>query len=177
MRKILFLLLTFTAIAVQAQEINWITMDQALAAQKKNPKKIIVDVYADWCGPCKMMDRNTFTNKDVIKYINDNFYAVKFNAEGTEEVNINGQKLTNPAYNPARRGRNATHQFVTALQVRGYPSMVYFTEKGEVIQAVPGYQSPQQLEIYLKMMASDDYKNITSAAEWQEYQKSFQGTF
>ena len=152
-------------------------MNEALAAQKENPKKIIVDVYADWCGPCKMMDKNTFTNKDVVKYINDNFYAVKFDAEGTEEVTIGEVKFTNPKYNPDRRGRNATHELVGALQVRGYPSLVYFTEEGEVIQAIPGYQTPKQLELYLKMMASDDYKNITSASDWQAYQKSFEGTF
>ena len=177
MKKLLILALSLIAIAVQAQEINWITMDEALAAQKKNPKKIVVDVYADWCGPCKMMDRNTFANEDVIQYINDNFYAVKFDAEGTEEVNYQGHQFTNPEYREGKRGRNSTHQFTRALQVRGYPSMVYFDENGGLIQAVPGYQAPQQLEIYLKMIASDDYKEITSAESWQNYQKSFEGTF
>src|SRR5690625_4944536 len=177
MRKIFLLIFTVATFAVQAQEINWITMDEALAAQKKNPKKIVVDVYADWCGPCKMMDRNTFTNKDVIQYINENFYAVKFNAEGTEEVNYQGKQFTNPGYRKGKRGRNATNQFPMALQVRGYPSMVYFDENGTLIQAIPGYQTPQQLEVYLKMIASDDYKEITSAESWQNYQKSFEGTF
>jgi len=177
MKKLIVLALSLMAIAVQAQEINWITMDEALAAQKENPKKIVVDVYADWCGPCKMMDRNTFTNEDVIQYINENFYAVKFDAEGTEEVNYQGHQFTNPEYKEGKRGRNSTHQFTRALQVRGYPSMVYFDEKGALIQAVPGYQAPQQLEIYLKMIATDDYKEITSAESWQNYQKSFEGTF
>jgi|SRR5699024_5514147 len=177
MRKLFLFILVITAFGMQAQEIKWITMNEALAAQKKNPKKIVVDVYADWCGPCKMMDRNTFTDKNVINYINENFYAVKFNAEGTEEVTYNGKTFTNPKYQANKRGRNATHQFPLALQVRAYPSLVYFDEEGAVIQTIPGYFTPSQLEIYLKMMATDDYKEITTAEAWNAYQKAFEGTF
>ena len=177
MRKLLLFLFTITVLTVQAQEINWVTMDEALAAQQESPRKIVVDVYADWCGPCKMMDRNTFSNADVIEYINENYYAVKFDAEGDEVVNYQGQQFTNPGYVEGKRGRNATHEFSMALQVRGYPSMVYFDEQGELIQAIPGYQTPQQLEVFLKMIGSDDYKEVTSAESWQNYQKSFQGTF
>lgn len=54
----------------QAQEIKWMTMNEALAAQKKKPKKILMDAYTTWCGPCKLMDQKTFTNKDVVNYVN-----------------------------------------------------------------------------------------------------------
>ena len=62
------------------------TLDEARAAQKKEPKKIFMDVYTNWCGPCKLLDKNTFQNPDVSRYISEHFYAVKFNAEGTEEI-------------------------------------------------------------------------------------------
>ena len=65
-----------------AQEINWVTLEKAIELQKKTPKKIMMDVYTSWCGPCKMLDKNTFQNADVVKYVNANYYAVKFNAEG-----------------------------------------------------------------------------------------------
>ena len=55
-----FLLLI--TISVSAQEINWMTFEEAIALQKKNPKKIMVDMYTVWCGPCKLLDRNTFHN-------------------------------------------------------------------------------------------------------------------
>ena len=63
-----------------SQEVNWISMDKAQELQKV-PKNIMMDVYTDWCGPCKLMDKNTFQNPDVANFLNENFYAVKFNAE------------------------------------------------------------------------------------------------
>lgn len=177
--KYILLIVAFALapMVTQAQEIKWITMNEALAAQKKNPKKIFVDVYTVWCGPCKMLDRNTFSNKNVINYINKNFYAVKFNGEGTEEITYNGHTYTNPGYQQGRSGRNATHQFTGALRVTGYPTLAYFDEKGNLIQAVAGYQSPQQLEIFLKMMATNEYKRLSTTQAWNDYQKNFVSTF
>lgn len=173
----LLLFFTLTPMVIQAQEINWMTMDEALAAQKKKPKKIFMDVYTIWCGPCKLLDKNTFTNKDVIDYLNKNYYPVKFNGEGDEVVNYNGHTFTNPGFQPNRTGRNATHQFTAALKITGYPSLVYFDEQGKLIQAVAGYKTPQQLEIFLKMMATDDYKRLTTTEAWNDYQKNFKATF
>ena len=86
MKKVLLtLLIALGSVAVQAQEIKWMTMDEALTAQKKKARPIFMDVYTDWCGPCKMLDKNTFHDKAVADYINENYYAVKFNAEGQEE--------------------------------------------------------------------------------------------
>ena len=152
-------------------------MDEALTAQEQEPKKIIMDVYTTWCGPCKLLDKNTFGDKEVAKFINKNYYPVKFNAEGPEEITYQGFTYTNPNYQPARKGRNATHSFADALKLTGYPSIVFFQENGNLIQSLPGYKSPQELEIYLKMIANDDYKGLTTVEAWQDYQKNFKGTF
>lgn len=177
MKKISILLAILFSGFISAQEINWMTMNEALAAQKEEPKKIFLDAYTDWCGPCKMLDRNTFQNEDVAEYINEHFYAVKFNAEGTESIDYEGFTYTNPNYIPNKRGRNSQHQFAEFLKVRAYPTMVFFDEKGEVITPIMGYKTPKQLEIYLKMVASDDYKEVKTTEAWNEYQKDFEGTF
>lgn len=177
MKKYLLFVLLLTITSVSAQQINWMTMNDALAAQKKQPKKIFMDVYTTWCGPCKLLDKNTFSDKDVIEFINKNYYAVKFNAEGTEKITFQDFTYTNPNYQEGRKGRNATHFFADALKLRGYPSLVFFKEDGALIQAVPGYKTPQQLEIYLKMIANDDYKELTTAEAWQKYQDNFKYTF
>ncbi|OYQ34379.1 thioredoxin [Flavobacterium cyanobacteriorum] len=151
MKKLLLtLFLALGAMATQAQEINWMTFDEALAAQKKKAKPIFMDVYTDWCGPCKMLDKNTFHDASVVSYINDNFYAVKFNAEGNSVVNYKGKKYTNPQYVAGRQGRNAVHDFTLFLKVQAYPSMMVFDSKGEVKSPIVGYLSPQQLLEALK---------------------------
>jgi len=176
MKKLLVLFLIATTATMTAQKINWMSMGDALAAQKKEPKKIFMDAYTTWCGPCKLLDKNTFSDPKVIKYINENFYAVKFNAEGTEEITYEGFRYTNPNHVPGKR-RNSQHLFAHALKIRAYPSLAFFESDGGFIQTVPGYRTPQQLEIYLKMIASGDYKELTTAAAWKEYQENFKGTF
>ena len=79
-------------------KIKWISLEDAVYLQEASPRNIIIDVYTNWCGPCKLLDRNTFSNKSVIKYINDNFYAVKFNAEGNGVINFKGYEFTNPNF-------------------------------------------------------------------------------
>lgn len=151
MKKILLaLFIALGSVAVQAQEVKWMSMDEALAAQKKKAKPIFMDVYTDWCGPCKMLDKNTFHDKAVADYINENYYAVKFNAEGSSEINYKGKKYVNAKYDANRKGRNAVHDFATFLKVQAYPSMMVFDSKGEVKAPIVGYHTPDQLLPLLK---------------------------
>ncbi len=177
--KFFFICIAFLLVttSLTAQEIKWMSMNEALAAQKQVPKKIIMDAYTNWCGPCKLMDKNTFTNKDVINYVSEHFYAVKFDAEGTEEVMYKDFNYTNPNFDPARKGRNSQHFFADALKITGYPSLVFFDEASEIIAPIVGYRTPEQLEIFLKMIAKDHYKELTSGEAWQKYEANFKGTF
>lgn len=151
MKKLLLaLFVALGTFAAQAQEIKWMSMDEALAAQKKKAKPIFMDVYTDWCGPCKMLDKNTFHDKAVADYVNANYYPVKFNAEGNTEFNFNGKKYANPKYIPNRKGRNAVHEFTYFLKVNAYPSMVVLNHKGEIENTIVGYHQPDQLLEALK---------------------------
>jgi len=179
MNKLILILLFFgAATCVKAQEtINWVSFNQALELQKKNPKKIFMDVYTDWCGPCKMLDKQTFHNPDVVKYVNENYYAVKFNGEGKEKINYQGKTYTNSKYVEGRTGRNNTHDFTNVLQVRAYPTMLFFDEEGAYIDSITSFLRPKQLEIYLKLFAQNDHKKIDTTEKWQEYQLNFKNTF
>jgi thioredoxin-related protein len=178
MIRIITIFLLFIGINSQAQEINWMSMNEALAAQEKEPKKIFMDAYTVWCGPCKMLDKNTFTNYDVIEFVNENYYPVKFNAEGPEEIDFKGQLFKNPQYDPEKKTRrNSPHQLARALKITGYPSLVFFDEEANLIAPIPGYRTPQQLELYLKLFAEDEYKKMTSKEAFADYQENFEGSF
>lgn len=132
--KILTLFLLIHA-GVQAQtKINWLSLEEAYAKSKIAPKKTIIDVYTGWCGWCKVMDKNTFSHPDVIKYINENFYAVKLDAEGTKDIKIGG---TVYKYDEKNRANSAAIALLNGQM--SYPSMVYLDEGFNMIQPVPGY--------------------------------------
>ena len=161
----------------QAGEINWMTIEEAEAAQKNDPKKIVMDVYTKWCGPCKMLDKNTFHNADVAAYINENYYPVKFDAESPDDVKFKGQTYSNPDYDPNRKGRNGVNQFSRAMGVSAYPTIIFLDEDQNVIAPIPGYKTPQQLEMYLKFFATNEYKNVTTKEQWVSYQENFTPEF
>ena len=169
---VLFLLTSF--IEVKAQEIKWLSLEQALKAQKVVPKKIFMDVFTKWCGPCKILDNRTFKNPDVARYISEHYYAVKFNGEGQEKINFLGNNFANPNYNSARANRrNSTHQFTQFLGISAYPTMVFISEQGDLIMPLQGYQTPQQLELFLKMIKQGDYQVFSNSEDFQKYRKNF----
>lgn len=175
---ILILFSAFISVNSLAQEIKWVTLDEAIKLQKKEPKKIIMDAYTNWCGPCKMLDKNTFHNEDVVAYINENFYAVKFNAEGNETITYKSNTYDNPGYNPDNANkRNSPHRLASYLNVTAYPTLVFFDENGDFITPIVGYQTPQQLELYLKLFKDDHHKNMTTQEDFNEFYKAFKPEF
>ncbi len=161
-----------------AQEINWVTLDKAIELQKENPKKIMMDVYTSWCGPCKMLDKNTFHNPDVVNYVNANYYAVKFNAEGNQEVTYKGKTYGNPGYKAELANRrNSVHELSRFFQVNAYPTILFMDEQAGLLAPIKGYQKPKQLELYLKLFKENHHKNITTQEEFNTYVSNFKSQF
>ena len=128
---LLFCVLLGLSSAAQKDSIEWLSFEEAVKRNEKEPKKFIVDVYTDWCGWCKKMDANTFTNPVIIKYINENYWAVKLNAERKDTVVLGQQTFINENLTQ-RRG---PHQLAVAL-LNGkmtYPSIVYLDENVELM--------------------------------------------
>ena len=120
------------SVTAEAQDqINWLKFEEAIAANAENPKMLLVDVYTDWCGWCKKMDKETFTDPKVIAHINSNFYAVKMNAEDTKRTfEFMGKEYT-----------EAT--MAAAMRVRSYPNFVIIEPKLQNIAQLPGYRQPE----------------------------------
>lgn len=145
-KSILLVLFTMACFVSQAQEIKWMSMKDALTAQKKNKKPIFIDAYTVWCGPCKMLDKNTFSDPKVAKVINEKYNPVKFNAEGNEEFQFGGKLYKNPNYQEARKNsRNGIHDFAIFIGVQAYPDMIILDKDGKKIKDILGYRTPDQL--------------------------------
>ncbi|TDE13681.1 thioredoxin family protein [Dyadobacter psychrotolerans] len=131
--------------------IQWMTIEQAYAKIQNEPRKILIDVYTDWCGWCKVMDKETFKNKAVIEYINKKFYAVKLDAEQKEEITLGDKKFIS-------QGR--THQLALALTNNqpSYPTTVFLDDQFQMIQPLPGYMKAKEFHEVITFIGDNYHK-------------------
>lgn len=149
-----------------SDEINWLTWSEVEEALKKEKKKVFVDVYTDWCGYCKKMDKTTFKDKEIIKYINENFYAVKFDAENKETITLDGNK-----YKYVKSGKRGYNQLAADL-LKGrlsYPTIVFLNDDLSLIQPIPGYLDAKKMEVIVTYFAENNHKKTP----WTRYEKSY----
>ena len=174
MKKIFLLLIVVNFIYLnvnKAQEtkVKWYSFEEAVELNKKEQRKIFIDVYTDWCGWCKKMDATTFTNPEIAKILNEQYYAVKFDAEQKEEITFKGQ-----TFKFIPNGRRGYHELAAALlnNKLSFPSVAYLNENNQLLAAVPGYYTADKLEPVLKFFADNAYKTQS----FEEYQNFFNKT-
>lgn len=151
----------------QSVQVKWYTIQEAEKMVKSNPRPIVIDTYTDWCGWCKKLDQETFSNPVVAEILNTKFYAVKFNAEGKDPVTFLGRNFVNDG----KSGRS--HQLAIAL-LQGqmsYPNLVFFNEKLQLLTNVPGYREAKEMEVLLSFFADKAYEKVN----FQDYGKNFKG--
>ncbi len=117
------------------QLVRWHSFDKGMAMGKKEKKKIFLNFYADWCQYCKVMDKSTFADSSVVNYLNENFIAVRVNADRDRKV-------------------------AADYQVKGLPVSWFITENGENIGSQPGYIPAETLLPLLKYIYTDSYKDM-----------------
>jgi thioredoxin-related protein len=168
MRKLLILLVSFAAVlTANAQTaVKWYTIEEAYTMTKKEPRKIMIDVYTDWCSWCKVMDSKTFSNQVIADYLNTYFYPVKFNAEQKADVILNGK-----TYKFVNSGSRGYHELAAVLlnNQLGYPSVVFLDENTNMIQPVQGYIEAKPFDGIIKFIGGDVYKT----KKWEDFQASY----
>ncbi|MCR9154467.1 MAG: thioredoxin fold domain-containing protein [Bacteroidetes bacterium] len=167
MKKVVFLFILFSSPVIAQDKINWLTIEELEEAQSKEPRKVFVDLYTDWCGWCKRMDKATFQHPGIVAYVNENYYAVKFNAESKDTINFLGGEFKYVAQ--GRKGYNELAA-VLANGKLSYPTIVYLDENLQVIQPVPGYMDPESFEQVITYLAGDHYKD----QPFEQYKKNYQ---
>ena len=157
----------------QAPQIEWLTFEEAMKRMETEPRKVFIDVYTDWCGWCKRMDANTFTNWEISSYLTEKWYAVKFDAEQKTPVRYKGKEYT---FVPSSsRGYNELAVELTGGRL-SYPTTVYLDENSDIIQALPGYKDAFNLDKVLKFFGENHYLERTWVAFQQEYKSPLQST-
>lgn len=151
--------------------IQWMTFEEAVkrAQSDPNPKNIFIDFYTHWCGWCKVMDKQTFTDPNVIKYMNKYFYPVKFNAEQKEPVNFNGREYTFVA-----EGRNGYHQLAAEIMQGklSYPTFVFLTPDFKIITPLSGFMKPVDFEPIVNFLGQNLYK-LPNGGDWENYRANY----
>lgn len=122
-------------VGAAATGIEWRDYDEGMSIGKSEGKKVFLSFYADWCHYCKVMDAKTFKDDEVVKYLNENFVAIRVNSD---------------------RNKN----LAAVYQVRGLPMSWFISEQGENIGGQPGYIPPETLLPLLKYIHTDSYKRM-----------------
>jgi uncharacterized protein YyaL (SSP411 family) len=146
--------------------VKWYTVEEAFVLTKKEPRKILIDVYTDWCKWCKVMDSDTYSNQVIADYLNKNFYPVKFNAEQKADVTLNGKTYKFLA--SGNRGYNELAAELLNGQL-GYPSVVFLDEQTKMIQPVQGYIKAKQFDGIIRFIGGNFYKT----KKWEEFQAGY----
>ncbi len=149
------------------EAIHWYNIEEAQKLSDSIPKRIFIDFSTSWCGWCKRMDAETFANPVIAKYMNANYYCVKFDAESRDTVVFNGQKFANQG---AVNTRSAHDFAITVLHGQlSYPSYAIFDKPRTHITIMQGYMPADKFEPYLHYYAEEKESTVT----FDEFLKTF----
>lgn len=129
-------------------QLKWYSFDEGLAKAKIENKHVLIDVYTDWCSWCKVMDQKTYSDPDVVKYLNAKFILIKLNPEKDGQVTYNGKK-----YSAA--------QFSQGIGVNGYPATAFFESDAKMVTLVPGFIQAEEFLNIIQYIGEKEYYRIS----------------
>ncbi len=131
---LLFAVVSFSSFTpLEDDGLKWFNWNDGYPLAVKDKKIILVDAYTDWCGWCKKMDRDTYTNAEIIKKLNKHFVVVKFNPE-LRDLTYNVDGVTYSAHDffaQLSRGENT-----------GFPTTYFINPVKKSLMIDPGYKDP-----------------------------------
>ena len=134
--------------AAKSEGIEWLSYDKGMAKAKEEGKPVVIDFYTKKCFYCKKMDASTFRDPEVIKFLSDNFVAVRVNGEARTMVSHEGERMSE---------RTLTR----AYGVRGFPTYWFLDSEGERIGPAPGYKPSETFLPLLRYVGGSHYKTMS----------------
>jgi thioredoxin-related protein len=129
--------------------------ENALEKAKNSNKRVIVDIYTDWCGWCKKMDADVYGNSEIKKIIDENFVFVKLDAECNDKLSYFGVQYTE-------------QELAAYFEATGYPTTVFLEPDGKLIEFkydkfvmknIPGYFKAKEFKKILNFIKDGKYKD------------------
>jgi thioredoxin-related protein len=179
MKYILGFLLTLAFLSLFGQteevkpaKVNWLTFEEAIEKSKTEKRKLFIDVYTDWCGWCKVMDKNTFADPTIAKMLNEKYYPVKFNAEQREDVVFQGT-----TFKFIQQGNSGAHQLAAALlnNQLSYPTVTFMEEDYSGVYPIPGYRKPEEFHPLLVFFLQNEHKKGGNA--YADFLKTYKSPY
>lgn len=149
-KYILILFLFFSGIPSGFAQLKMHSFEEAEKLNIENPKPFVVFIHTSWCKYCKMMEKTSFNNPEVIRQLNENFYFVSFDAESKENINFNNHTFS---FKP--KGINSgVHELAEALGTKegvlSYPSITILDSMQTILYQQNSYIDSKSLLILLK---------------------------
>lgn len=143
----------YTEILVQSlTSVIWLDIETAIKLSRENKRKILVDIYTNWNGWSQIMQQNSYSLKSIIRYVNENFYAVRLDAESRETYKIDGRTY---GFVDQIRCNQLAYSLLNGKLA--YPSTVFLDENTRVLTVIPGYIRPEKLDVILHFIAEKAY--------------------
>ena len=148
--------------SVKKFQVKWISINEALMMNNVKPRKLLINLYSDYCNSCRVMYRTTFTDSSVATYLNNNFYMVNFNIVSKDTIKFNGNVFTN---------KNGINEFSYALTGNNLylPSISVLNEENKLITNIPYYITPENMLPIINYFGQDSYLKI----KWEDYLKNY----
>lgn len=125
----------------QQESIAWMGYTEGMAKSKETGKPVMVDFFTTWCQVCKILDAETFTDKELIDLVNKNFIAIKVDAESSDTVTEGGKSMTKL-------------ELARSFSVSGYPTVWFIDSKGARVGILAGARTPEEYKSVINYFAS-----------------------
>jgi len=122
-------------------QLNTHTFEHAEKLSIENPKPFVIFIHTNWCKICKMMENTTFKNKEIVQYLNQNFYFISFNAEDKKDIKFNKNKFK---FKP--KGTNSgIHELAELLSNQTYPTVTILNPDYSILTQIESFTSAKTL--------------------------------
>lgn len=151
------------------ESIRWMkNIDDAIDFARAQDKKIIIDIYTDWCSWCRLMQKKTYQNPKIAQYMNQKYCAVRLNAWHKKEIWFRGYRYK---YVPEFNIHQLAYQLLEGNLK--YPTAIIMTKDLEILTPVRGFAEPNEMEKILRFYGEDVYKTKNWAEYKAEYKKNY----